>query len=293
MAVLRVNKTRDYTVMSNHHLKDRRLSLKAKGLLSTMLSLPDTWDYSIAGLVAISKENETAVKSTLGELREYGYLVITKKLPNETNSGRIEYEYDIYEQPQEKQEIEKQGVENLPLEILPIENHGQLNTNISNTKELNTKDKKKERKKSSYDEILSSIENDGLRELYLEYIKMRKMIKAPMTDRALEMLIGKVNKLEPHSIKNQKKLLENAIMNNWKSVYPLKPDEKENARVFRGEQQFSDDDYEKLFDHDTPKVLPTEKEVEQFRKQIEIDYPDLEPRRYEMMVESYRKGEWE
>ena len=83
------------------------------------------------------------------------------------------------------------------------------------------KDKRK-KKESSYDEILSGIADDELRGLYLEYIKMRKMIKAPMTDRALTMLINKVNELEPNSLENQKKLLETAIMNNWKSVYPLK-----------------------------------------------------------------------
>ena len=81
---------------------------------------------------------------------------------------------------------------------------------------------KRKKKESSYDEILSSIESDDLRGLYLEYIKMRKMIKAPMTDRALTMLINKVNELEPNSLENQKRLLETAIMNNWKSVYPLK-----------------------------------------------------------------------
>ena len=93
------------------------------------------------------------------------------------------------------------------------------------------KDFKKEEKKkaSGYDEILSSVANEELRELYLDYIKMRKMIKAPMTDRALTMLISKVNDLEPHSIENQKKLLEIAIMNNWKSVYPLK-DKTNNAQ---------------------------------------------------------------
>jgi predicted phage replisome organizer len=85
------------------------------------------------------------------------------------------------------------------------------------------KDKEKRKKKeSTYDGILSEIANDDLRGLYLEYIKMRKMIKAPMTDRALTMLINKVNELEPNSIDNQKRLLETAIMNNWKSVYPLK-----------------------------------------------------------------------
>ena len=83
------------------------------------------------------------------------------------------------------------------------------------------KDKRK-KKESSYDEILSGIANETLKELYLEYIKMRKMIKAPMTDRALTMLIKKVNELEPNSLENQKRLLETAIMNNWKSVYPLK-----------------------------------------------------------------------
>ena len=97
--VIRVNKTKNYTVMSNYHFKDRNLSLKAKGLLSLMLSLPDSWDYSIAGLCAISKENETAIKSALNELKKCGYLEVTKLYPGQSNSGRIEYIYDIFEQP--------------------------------------------------------------------------------------------------------------------------------------------------------------------------------------------------
>lgn len=137
MSTFRVNKNKNYTVMSNTHLRDMGLSLKAKGLLSVMLSLPETWDYSIAGLVAICKENETAVKSALKELKESGYLVITRIMPNETKSGRIEYIYDIYEEPQ-KQEPQKQEVENLVVEIQAVENQGQLNTNKENTKELNT-----------------------------------------------------------------------------------------------------------------------------------------------------------
>ena len=138
MAVIRVEKTKDFTVMSNYHFKDNRLSLKAKGLMSEMLSLPDEWDYSIAGLVSINLENESSIKSALKELRNAGYLEVIKKLPNQTESGRLEYEYILHEMP--KQAIEKQGVENLPVEILPIENQGQLNTNISNTKETNTKE---------------------------------------------------------------------------------------------------------------------------------------------------------
>lgn len=85
--------------------------------------------------------------------------------------------------------------------------------------------RKKERRAGSYDEILSVIEDEELKNLYYEFIKMRKLIKAPMTDRALITLIDKVNSLEPVSIERRKQLLENSIVNNWKSVYPLKKDD--------------------------------------------------------------------
>ena len=135
MSVIRVNKTKDYSVISNYHFKDKRLSLKAKGLLSQMLSLPDNWDYSISGLIAINKENETAIKSALDELKENSYLTITKLTPDKTKSGRLEYIYDIYEIP--KQEDEKQGVENLG-----VENQGQLNTNNKVSNNYNTNNNK-------------------------------------------------------------------------------------------------------------------------------------------------------
>ena len=114
MAIIRINKTNDYTIMSNYHLKEPNMSLKAKGLLSLMLSLPDNWDYSIKGLVSICKENISSIKSILNELKKFGYLKITKILPNETKSGRFEYIYDIYEIP--KQEYKKQEVEKKPTE---------------------------------------------------------------------------------------------------------------------------------------------------------------------------------
>ena len=143
MAIIRMNKSSDYTVMSNTHLKEKNMSLKAKGLLSLMLSLRDDWEYSVEGLVSICKESEVAVKSALNELKKFNYLKVTKLLPNQTETGRIEYIYDIFEKPQ--QGIEKQGVENLGVEILDVEiqaleNQGQLNTKELNTKELNTKD---------------------------------------------------------------------------------------------------------------------------------------------------------
>lgn len=151
MSVIRVEKTDDYTIMSNSHLKERTMSLKAKGLLSLMLSLPDDWDYTIAGLATICKENETAIKSTLKELKKFGYLEIIKIAPSKETCGRITYDYIVHETPVtfKIQEGEKQGVENQPLEIQPVEvlaveNQGQLNTNILNT---NNKCKKEIKKK--------------------------------------------------------------------------------------------------------------------------------------------------
>ena len=136
--IFRVDKTKDYTVMSNYHLREKEMSLKAKGLLSWMLSNDDDWDYSIQGIVACCKENETAIESALNELKQFGYLTITKLFPNETESGRFEYIYNIHEKP--VQGVEKQGVENLPLEIQPVENQVQRNIKERSTKERNTKE---------------------------------------------------------------------------------------------------------------------------------------------------------
>lgn len=141
MAVFRVHKTKNYTMMSNHHLRDKNLSLKAKGLLSVMFSLPDSWNYSITGLCAILKENETAVKSTIKELKATGYLVVDKKKPcKEEGRSKFEYIYNIYETPQDvsdnnnNQETFFQGIENLPLETPEVEHHPHnKRTDISTT----------------------------------------------------------------------------------------------------------------------------------------------------------------
>lgn len=169
MSVIRVEKNKNYTTMSNYHLRERKMSLKAKGLMSLMLSLPEKWDYSIAGLVAICKENETSIKTALGELKEFGYLQVIKKNPDETKSGRFEYEYVLYE---EKQDIEKQGIENLGVEILGVENQGQLNTNNKITKELknNNKENIKETEIFNYWNSKEIIKHDKI-DTHLKAIK--------------------------------------------------------------------------------------------------------------------------
>ena len=204
MSVIRVEKTSNYTVMSNYHFKEKKMSLKAKGLLSLMLSLPDNWNYSIAGLVAICKENETAIKSTLKELQEFGYVSIEKIMPNKTESGRIEYVYNIFEEP--KQEGKKQGVENLPLEIQQVENQVQLNTKQSNTNKVNTKDnidKKNSKKKSKIDIKIESIE--------------KKCLEYDLEDEVIELLSRFFrNLLENHKMVTDDKV--NAILTKLAKV---------------------------------------------------------------------------
>ena len=100
MAVFRIERTRDYTVMSNHHLRNEKLSLKAKGLLSMMLSLPDDWNYTTRGLAKICKEGVDAIGGALRELETAGYIV---RHQLRDRQGRIsDTEYVIYEQPQPK-----------------------------------------------------------------------------------------------------------------------------------------------------------------------------------------------
>lgn len=101
MPVMRVQKNSNYTVMANHHLRDTQLSLKAKGLLSVMLSLPADWDYTLAGLAHISKEGVDAIRSAVNELVHAGYIIRSRQ---RNEAGQLsDTEYVIYEFPQDKE----------------------------------------------------------------------------------------------------------------------------------------------------------------------------------------------
>ncbi len=126
MAVMRVHKNANYTIMSNHHFKEKKMSLKAKGLLSLMLSLPDDWDYSVNGLATLSKDGRDSVMSALKELEEFGYLIRTR-ITNEKGHFKG-YDYDIFECPQNM----PPKSENPTTEKPKLENHEQLNTNSIN-----------------------------------------------------------------------------------------------------------------------------------------------------------------
>lgn len=194
--------------MSNRFLRNKKMSLKAKGLLALCLSLPENWDYSMNGLVAICKENITAVRSALKELEEHGHLQIVKK---KGDKGRFIYEYVIFESPH----IENLPMENLPMESLPIENHRQQSIDLESIKEESIDNKV----------YIDKGVNPSIIPLYNDYLETRKSIQAPLSDRGLKMLITRVDKLSNGNVVVQKLMLENAIMNQWKNVY--KPKEQE------------------------------------------------------------------
>ena len=140
MAVFRVERNTGYTVMSNHHLRNKELTLKAKGLLSQMLSLPEDWDYTLAGLSYINRESIDAIRTAVWELEKAGY--ITRRQGRDEKGKMIAIEYTIYEQPQspgnyspelENPTLGKPILEN-PIPGNPTsENPTQLNKDISKT----------------------------------------------------------------------------------------------------------------------------------------------------------------
>lgn len=225
--VIRINKTKNYVVMSNEHLQRKDMSLKAKGLLSLMLSLPEEWIYSIDGLCSLCMENETAIKSALNELKEHGYLTVKKVMPTTENGGRISYEYNIYELPQEIQGIEKQGVENLHLEIQGVENQPYINN-----KRQNIKDKKeKEEKEKTINDIIAE-QKEELQKPLQEYVKMRKAIKKPITTHGLELALKRLNELTSDT-SVAVKIINQSIMNSWQGLFELKPENKTNTTAIK------------------------------------------------------------
>ena len=144
MAVFRVERNKGYTVMSNHHLRNKELSLKAKGLLSQMLSLPEDWDYTLAGLSHINREKIDAIREAIKELERAGYIVRSRE---RDEKGRLRgADYVIFEQPQTEPildlpTLENPTLEKPTLEKPTLENPTQLNKDIQKT-DLSKKEKR-------------------------------------------------------------------------------------------------------------------------------------------------------
>jgi len=143
MAVFKIERTKDFTVMSNYHLRDRGLTLKAKGLLSQMLSLPDEWDYTLRGLAYINKESIDAIRTAVLELEQQGYIV--RRQGRDAKGKMAAVEYIIYERPQDPQPpcldypISDNPIPDIPISGFPgSENPTQLNKDIRNKDLSNT-----------------------------------------------------------------------------------------------------------------------------------------------------------
>lgn len=191
---------------------DERLNMLEKGILAEI----DSLDMSDSGCFASNKHiaefcgcSETKVSLTVSKCIDFGYL--------------YEKSFDGRQRILKSRlsEFERQTFRNYEADFKNVKD-----SNTSNKTNNNTESKKKESKKAGYETLLSEIKDESLKQAFCEYIKMRTLIKAPMTDRALQMLITKVQTLEPNSVERQKELLETAILNNWKSVYPLRDEPK-------------------------------------------------------------------
>lgn len=225
MSVIRVNNTKGFTVMSNYHFQDKEISLKAKGLLGLMLSLPSNWDYSVNGLVAIVKENKAAVQTALKELEEHKYL---KRTRVQDETGRFDYIYDIYEKPYDKLPwTENQCTDIQCTEVQCTENQPQINTNKQstnkqNTKELNTNEyKEKNNKKESVNSVIAEYtENKDLQDALHGFVEMRNKARKPLTARAMKLSLNKLNELALDDV-TKIAIVNQSIVHSWSTFYKL------------------------------------------------------------------------
>lgn len=156
MAVFRIHKNENYVTMGKVHFKEQNMSLKAIGLLSLMLSLPEDWDYSVAGFAAIRKESRNTINSIMNELEEFGYLERTQQ---RDSKGIITgYNYDIYEEPHPKNPY----LENPYLENPDMDNCAQVNNNKVNNKQVNNNKVSRTFKKPTPEELQAYITEKNL-----------------------------------------------------------------------------------------------------------------------------------
>lgn len=268
MAVARTHHTKDYTCMSNYHFKDKSLSLKAKGLLSLMLSLSDTWDYSVAGLASLSSDGETSVRTAVKELEEHNYL---KRTPIRQNGRIIDWEYDIYEKPLEILDVEIQQVETLALE-----NNDNKVLKQSNIKKEITKNNSKEllqKQKSNFEFGKSKPKKDNLftkcvtlidsydfsnwgniRKLLIEYLQFRISIKEkPLYTNMWKGMLNKLVEMCDNDIYLYESIIKQSIERGYLSFYPISSGSKNDLQSKPWEKGVRCDTY-------------TEEELEELRR---------------------------
>ena len=238
-----------YTIVDGRTVKDSNLSMDALGLLVRMLSMSDEWEFSVKDLMARYGVGQSKLLRCLDELKTAGYLEM-KQVKNE--AGHIaSYAWDVYEVSLNVQKpyVENPHVDNPHMEKPHVEkprygkptcgkttcgkpdtltNINITNNNITNIKGTNNKD--------DFEKLLQPL-SPKLKETFLEFIKMRKTIKAPMTAKALDLAIKKAEKLGEGDPDKMKAVIEQSIMNSWKGLFALKePDRTKPAPIKTGNE---------------------------------------------------------
>lgn len=242
MAVIRTIKNENYTTMCNTHLRDKNLSLKAKGLLSMMLSLPDKWHYSVKGLEGICKESKNTINSVLNELEDNNYLVRRRRYCN----GKIsEWEYIIFENNENHDEellhLKNEDIENEDIENEDIENRDVYKiTKELNTKELNTNEyKEKNIKKESVNSVISSYtENKDLQDALHGFVEMRNKARKPLTVRAMKLSLNKLNELALDDV-TKIAIVNQSIVHSWSTFYKLQNNNNGQRQLTRKEMGYA------------------------------------------------------
>jgi hypothetical protein len=192
-----------------------------------MLSLPPQWDYSVAGLAAICKEGMTAIRGALKELEDCGYL---RRERRNNEKGYFVYEYILTEIPQPQHgnlHTVEEHTATTHTEETHVENRTQLSKDLLNTDILNTE--QLEREKSAEEEvyeILESIKDKELRELYTDYVLQRKEQGSGLTPKGLHMLIARGYRLSDSDLSIHRAIVETAIINGWMNLYSPRDEEK-------------------------------------------------------------------
>ena len=252
MAEFRIEKRDGYTVMSNHHLRNSGLSLKAKGLLSQMLSLPDNWDYTLAGLAAINQEGKDAIRAAVQELEKAGY--IERRQTRDENGKLAGNEYIIRETPVAplsenpttgKPSTDKPSTEN-PTEIIKDKSNKDL------SKKKNKKEKRKQPRLSreEVDAIMQKWLNDitidvpaplamqlhGAVRLFLDH---RESSGIPVeSSPTISALRNKLMRYSDGNLAVMVEMLETAVDRGWRSVYAPKGAAPPAAEMPREEKRW-------------------------------------------------------
>ena len=221
MSVIRVEKTQNYSVMSNYHFKEKSMSLKAMGLLSLMLSLPNDWDYSVEGLTKLCADGETAIDSALTELKNFGHLKVKKLMPNETKSGRIEYEYTVFEEPHKEALLDTTPTQHTHKTLLSLTNPPEA------TKPKNNQTKSKKKKN---EDIINAIMksdklkdfNNTLKDLFKKWLEELYDVGKGISKNSFELNIQYLK--DNIKIENWEDAVKKCTLHAWRSLEYYKPE---------------------------------------------------------------------